>query len=201
MKKYCLLPLIVLTAFVVSGCQSKQKSSTLTENLLAIKKTTDTETDIRDHSLFEPRYHNKQLNDYAQQMVLNFKINKELPGSIAVTSFVEFDQTLTKTNNLGNQLAEAFLIEMRQAGYTVEDINALGGVVVNHYGNFSFSRQEDFLQDNFCCVLSGNLIYQSNGVLVNSKLFNIDTKNLIAASSLVIPYFVIEHLGQAQPRP
>ena len=200
MKKYHFLHTILLTTFILSSCQSQQTSANLTESLLEMQQSAQTANDVRDYSLFEPRYHNKQLNDYAQQMLLNFKINQELTGSIAVTSFVEFDQTLTKTNILGNQLAEAFLIEMRQAGYTVADVNVLGGVTVNNYGNFAFTRQDDYLQDDFCCVLSGNLIYQSNGVRVNSKLFNINTKQLIAASSLVIPYFVIEHLGHAQPR-
>jgi TolB-like protein len=158
----------------------------------------NTETDIRDYSLFAPRYHNKSLNDYAQQMIMNLNINQDVNGPIAVTSFVEFDQTLTRTNILGNQLAEAFLIEMRQAGYTVKDVNILGEVDVNNYGSFSFSREEYFIDDNLCCVLSGYLIYQGNGVQVNGKLFNINTKKLIAASSLVIPYFVIEHLGQVQ---
>jgi len=196
MKKYSLLTLIMLTTIVVSACQSKQKSQTssLTESLLEMSKTTDSKTEIRDYSLFEPRYHNKNLNDYVQQMIMNFNINPALTGPITVSSFVEFDRTLTKTNNLGNQLAETFLIEMWQAGYPMEDINILGGVAVNNNGNFAFSREEDFLYENLCCVLSGNLIYQRNGVQVNSKLFNINTKKLIAATSLVIPYFVIQHL-------
>jgi TolB-like protein len=169
-----------------------------TNHVLELDRVTNPENDIRDYSLFTPRNSNISLNDYVEQMVMDFRFNGPFNTPIAIASFVEFDETLTKTNSLGNQLSEAFLIKMTQAGYPVADINTSNWIVLNTNGSFVFTRQQEDDLDNICCALSGNLIYQSNGVRVNSKVFNMQTKRVIAASSTVIPYFVVEHLGQAQ---
>jgi TolB-like protein len=187
----------LLTAFCLTGCAffESEPQSSRTNSQLEFAAP-DSQSDIRDYSFFTPRNNHKKLNDYVQQMIMDFELVGPFSQPIAIASFVEFDETLTKTNSLGNQLAEAFLIEMSQAGYPVADINASGGIVRNADGSFAFTRQQQKQANNLCCALSGNLIYQSNGVRVNSKVFDIQTKRIYAASSIVIPYFVIEHLGQ-----
>jgi TolB-like protein len=194
-----LLSVLVYT-FWLTGCTSVENNQKKTsENrLLEFRETLASQTDNRDYSLFTPRSHTVNLNDYVQEMIIDFQLNSLFNKPIAITSFVEFDKTLTKTNQLGNQLAETFLIEMGQAGYSVADINASDEILLNTNGNFAFSRNLQINTHNLCCVLSGNLVYQSNGVRVNAKIFDMQTQRIIAASSLVIPYFVVEHLGQTQ---
>jgi TolB-like protein len=197
---------LFLSVFFLTGCaflETEQQGAHANDQLevnepLEIQTQTQTQTEIRDYSFFTPRKNHKKLNDYVQQMIIDFQLNGPFSNPIAIASFVEFDETLTKTNSLGNQLAEAFLIEMSQAGYPVADINASGEIVINSDGSFAFTRQQQKHFSELCCALSGNLIYQSNGVRVNSKVFDIQTKRIFAASSLVIPYFVVEHLGQTQ---
>lgn len=200
MKINCLFKYFLLTVFCLTGCSLLENGQhdSLTERQLELNEPTDSQIDIRDYSLFAPQNNHKKLNDYVQQMVMDYTLDASLDYPIAIASFVELDGTLTKTNRLGNQLAEAFMVEMSQAGYPVADANASGGILVHPDGNFAFTRHQQAQQSNFCCVLSGNLIYQSNGVLINSRVFDIQTKRVYAASSLLIPYFVIEHLGQAQ---
>lgn len=202
MKKSRLSSLYILTLFCLTSCTStvdSQRNSALAERLSELNEAADSpQSDIRDYSLFTPRNSQNNLNDYVEQMIMDFRFNAPFTTPIAVASFVEFDETLTKTNSLGNQIAEAFLIEMTQAGYPVADINTSGWIEMNANGGFVFTRQQEVGFEDICCALAGNLIYQSNGVLVNSKVFNIKTKRILAASSTVIPYFVIEHLGQTQ---
>jgi TolB-like protein len=190
----------LLTIFCLTGCTSTENTqkNTLNDRILEMRETTNSPNDIRDYSLFTPRNNHNSLNDYVEQMIMDFKFNSPFNTPIAIASFVEFDETLTKTNSLGNQLAEAFLIEMTQAGYPVTDINASRWIEMNARGSFVFTRQQEEGFDDICCVLSGNLIYQSDGVRVNSKVFDMQTKRVLAASSAVIPYFVVEHLGQTQ---
>jgi TolB-like protein len=64
-------------------------------------------------------------------------------------------------------------------------------------GNLVFSRQHKKRLNDYCCVVSGNLIYEQGGVRVNAKLIDLETRRILGASSLTIPYFVIEHLGDA----
>jgi TolB-like protein len=200
MSMHRLLQSFFIALFCLTGCASIQNTpqSPLSKRILAISETPAPRSDIRDYSLFTPRNNHNNLNDYVEQMIMDFKFNSPFNTPIAIASFVEFDETLTKTNSLGNQLAEAFLIEMTQAGYPVADINASGWIVMNANGGFVFTRQQEEGFEDICCALSGNLIYQSNGVLVNSKVFDMQTKRVLAASSAVIPYFVVEHLGQSQ---
>ena len=200
MSMHRLFQAFLPTILCLTGCASIESTqkSILDKHLSDIREKTEAHNDIRDYSLFTPRINHNNLNDYVEQMIMDFQFNGPFSSPIAIASFVEFDETLTKTNSLGNQLAEAFLIEMTQAGYPVADINASGWIVMNANGGFVFTRQQEEGFDDICCALSGNLIYQSNGVLVNSKVFDIQTKRILAASSAVIPYFVIEHLGQTQ---
>ena len=194
------LLLVLAFTFWLTGCASvdNNQKNTSENRLLEFRETPASQIDIRDYSLFTPRSHTVNLNDYVQEMIIDFQLNSLFNKPIAITSFVEFDETLTKTNQLGNQLAETFLIEMGQAGYPVADINASDEILLDTNGNFAFSRDQQINTNNLCCVLSGNLIYQSNGVRVNAKIFDMQTQRIIAASSLVIPYFVVEHLGQTQ---
>jgi TolB-like protein len=196
---------LFFTIFCLTGCASfeNEQQSSLTDrpledSRLELKEIPEPQPDIRDYALFTPQNSRKNLNDYVQQMIMDFQLNGPFSHPIAIASFVEFDETLTKTNSLGNQLAEAFLIEMSQAGYPVADINASGQILINADGSFAFTRQQQKHFNNLCCALSGNIIYQSDGVRVNSRVFDIQTKRIFAASSLVIPYFVVEHLGQTQ---
>ena len=200
MNKLGIFACIFIIVFCLTGCASAEKDqhSLLVNQQLELNEPADSQSDIRDYSLFTPQNNHKKLNDYVQQMIMDFELTGQFSNPIGIASFVEFDETLTKTNSLGNQLAEAFLIEMSRAGYPVADINASGRVQINADGNFAFTRHQQKQFNNLCCALSGNLIYQSNGVLVNSKVFDIQTKIIYAASSLIIPYFVIDHLGQAQ---
>lgn len=189
---------LLFCSFCMTGCLSteNQHQSPVDKYISQAQQQTMADSDSRDYSLFTPRNNRSNLNDYVEQIIMDFQFKGPFSSPIAVASFVEFDGTLTKTNSLGNQLAETFLIELTQAGYPVIDINASSWINMNANGGFVFTRQQEDEYDNICCALSGNLIYQSNGVRVNTKLFDMKTKTVLAAASRVVPYFVIEHLGQ-----
>ena len=99
--------------------------------------------EIRDYGRYSPVRHNKFVKDYVQQMIMNLNVQKSLRGPIAVASFVEFDDTLQTTHSLGNQIAEAALIEMNQLGYLMADVNLGDTFTINKEGNFVFSRNLD----------------------------------------------------------
>ncbi|GGD55520.1 FlgO family outer membrane protein [Lacimicrobium alkaliphilum] len=153
------------------------------------------------YNQYSPQKHFKALNDYAQQLVHKFQeqhldYNNE---SIAITSFVEFDDNLKTTNTLGNQFAEALLTEMSSLGYQVVDVKTDEHVQVTQGGDFIFSR-EIKRKEQYCCIVAGTLIYEHSGVRVNGRVIDRHTQKVMSASSVVIPYFVIKHLGSAEYR-
>lgn len=158
------------------------------------------QAEIRDYGQYLPAHHHKYIGDYVEQMLMQLQdqLRQPLTGAVAVASFVEFDHTLANTNALGNQIAEAALIEINRIGYPAVDINVADNITVARNGNFIFSRENSAQLDSYCCVLSGNLIYDQRGVIVNAKLVAVENKQLLGAASLTIPYFVVEHLGHVQ---
>lgn len=204
---------IVLTCLLLSGgCNMINKAALLGEperqqdpqaekikQLISQQKGTPRQS-RQIASGFSLGRHNKTLNDYAQQLVMKLEPSLPLSGPIAVASFVEFDSNLVTTNMLGNQFAEALMIEMGNSGYPVADINAAKGVKRTAAGNFAFTRKQSVKNNGFCCVLSGNLIYEKAGVRVNAKLLSNENSQMLGASTLVIPYFVVQHLGYAKEK-
>ena len=59
--------------------------------------------------------HRKQVANYASQIALELSdtILGQQPEAIAVASFVNFNESLRQTNQLGNQLAESLIIKYK----------------------------------------------------------------------------------------
>lgn len=150
---------------------------------------------LRDYSYGLNQKHFKKLNDYANQIVLQLNMQHHKNKPIVVASYVELDSTLNNTNIVGNQLAEALLVELSQVGFHVVDLNTASQVSINEKGTFAFTRDPLAQNTDYCCVMSGNFIYEPRGVRVNSKVFDTDSKKLLAANSVLIPYFVLDGIG------
>ncbi len=151
---------------------------------------------------FAPYAHHKQLRDYVEQMALMLVDNMQLDAdklSIAVTSFVDYDETLERTNQLGNQLAESFMHQMQKFGYATVDFKTTNQIRIGRSGDFVFSRDIENLarQQVASHVLSGTLIYRRQGVEVNARVVDIRSKKVVASSQKLLPYFVIPELASS----
>lgn len=198
MKTFQQILVLMFSVFCIVGCSSWAPSSDIVVVATDNKNTeVKAQSNVRDYSRFSAFRHDKSLNDYAQQLVMELNTQQAINKPVAVASFVDFDQSLRTTNSIGNQLAEAVLVELGQLGYPTADINADKNISMNARGNFVFSRAQKERMKDYCCVLSGNLIYEQSGVRVNAKLIDLDSRRILGASTLTIPYFVIDHLGYA----
>ncbi|GAA0360095.1 hypothetical protein GCM10009092_25390 [Bowmanella denitrificans] len=150
---------------------------------------------------YVPEHHYKRLADYVEQMVLSMDDNalSQSNEGIVVASFVDLDESLTHTSMLGNQLAEQFMQQLRKQGYSVTESKATGRVTITERGDIVYSRDNRTLrQGEYCCVLSGTLVYSPVGIEVNSRLFDLQSQAVLASASTVIPYFVVSHLGRLE---
>lgn len=114
-----------------------------------------------------------------------------LPG-LVVASFVDLDDNLQNTHPLGNKLAEDLTVSLKQQGFVITDIHAQPSLQTTADGSFIFSRSQDENLD-VPYVLSGVLSYTPNGVNINTKLLAVKTSTIIAAHSLSMPGFIVEH--------
>ncbi|MFU2508079.1 FlgO family outer membrane protein [Pseudoalteromonas sp. ASV78] len=152
---------------------------------------------LENSAQFSPNKHHKTLVNYVEQMALDLvdTMQTELDTSIAVTSFVDLDATLNNSNQLGNQLSESFIHQLQKFGYGIVDFKTTDHIAMNARGDFVFSRDIEQLANQRIAshVLSGTLIYRSNGVEVNARIIDITSKRVIASSNKTLPYYVLNN--------
>lgn len=187
---------LLLSSLMLAGCQNQSFSEQDRTNL---PTHSDISMSERYPVGFAPATHNVSLNTYAEQIVVGLLRNGPIPttGNIAVASYVDFDASLRSTHMLGNQLAENLTLQLQKFGYRVSETKATAELVSNHNGDFVLSRQERRRNstEQFCCILTGTLIYAPNGIAVNSRLFDSKNHSLLSSSQVTIPYFVTHYLG------
>ncbi|CAH0534143.1 hypothetical protein VST7929_02044 [Vibrio stylophorae] len=107
---------------------------------------------------------------------------------IAITSFVEV-QNLEETDWLGNTVSEAFMYQMQQRGFTVIDFKATGSIQVTPDGDFALSRNwEELAQSQQVdYVLTGTMLRQSGGVMINARIVGIRSRVVVASAQGFLP--------------
>lgn len=107
---------------------------------------------------------------------------------LAITSFVDL-QEMAETNWLGNLVTESFMFQMQQRGYTVVDYKATGAIKVTPEGDFSISRNWKELanQQPVDYVLTGTMLRQGGGVLVNARIIGMRSRVVIASAQGFLP--------------
>jgi TolB-like protein len=148
---------------------------------------------------FTPLKHHKTLANYVEQMALDlvdtleFEADTDTNINIAVTTLVDLDSSLNKSNQLGNQISETLIHQLQKFGYGVVDFKTTQTIDVNSRGDFTFSRDIEKLSEDQMAshVLAGTLIYRRNGVAVNTRIINVHTKQIVASSRKLIPLYVL----------
>jgi TolB-like protein len=148
---------------------------------------------------FQPQHTNKALTDYVEQLTMQLMAtSKHSPRElrVGVASFVLFDQGLQRSTVLGNQLAELAIAHLQHFGVSVVDHKLQSSLTVSPKGDFVFARQadQDVLQ-YADYVLSGTMMYQSEGVQVNARLVNLYDKSVSASTILTIPAFIVDQVN------
>ncbi|ASM50809.1 hypothetical protein PESP_a2923 [Pseudoalteromonas espejiana DSM 9414] len=148
---------------------------------------------------FTPIKHHKTLVNYVEQMALDLVDTLESEAqdnnsiNIAVTTIVDLDASLNKSNQLGNQIAESFIHQLQKFGYGVVDFKTMSTIDVSNRGDFVLSRDIEKLSESSMAnyVLAGTLIYRPNGVAVNTRVINVHSKHVVATSRKLIPLYVL----------
>ncbi|KZN34910.1 hypothetical protein N480_20190 [Pseudoalteromonas luteoviolacea S2607] len=193
---------------VLSGCESsthtqivpkQQAESSATQQarqLTQLSRELDTLSDIeyKDRG-FISYTHNKQIANYAGQIALELSdsLSGISPSAVAITSFVSFDNSLRRSNQLGNQLAESMIHQFQKMGYPALDFKSHRGIAVTTNGDFILSRNAKQLPKKPAPshVLTGTMIYRDKGVEVNTRLLDFDNRLVVASSNVMIPYFIL----------
>ncbi|MEM5513043.1 FlgO family outer membrane protein [Pseudoalteromonas sp. AS84] len=191
-------------AFTQNNESAEMNASSTTQvnyDLASILKTAEQKStqDDANGNQFTPLQHHKTLANYVEQMALDlvdtleFESDTNANINIAVTTLVDLDSSLTKSNQLGNQISETLIHQLQKFGYGVVDFKTTQTIDVNSRGDFAFSRDIEKLSEDQMAshVLAGTLIYRSDAVVVNTRVINAHTKKIVASSRKLIPIYVL----------
>lgn len=139
----------------------------------------------------------KQLSDYASQLGFKLAAFDALKGAkVGVASFVEFDESLQRSNALGNQFAEAMATTLPQHGVEVIDFKLTRKIMVSQDGDFALSRDVKQLSEKagMDYILVGTLVTTRRGVQVNSRIVSVRGQQVVAAASTLLPHLVLQQI-------
>lgn len=108
---------------------------------------------------------------------------------LAVTSFVDTD-TYENAGYLGRALAEFFTHEMTSRGFEVTEFKLTGSLSVTKDGDFILSRNwKKIAKDtNVKYLLGGTITRNNTGVVLVSRVINMQTRQVISSATDIIPY-------------
>jgi TolB-like protein len=102
-------------------------------------------------------------------------------------------KNLESTNWLGNQLSESFVHEMQRHGLVVIDFKTTGHIRVTEDGDYVFSRDWKELPERQIIdyVVTGTMMQQEAGVLVNARMIGMQSRVVVATAQSFIPAWVV----------
>lgn len=149
---------------------------------------------LQDPTLFKSNVNFILLSEYVEQMAMELesKLSQRIATPVAVTSFVTLDSTLKNTTLLGNQISEYFINELKGVGIPVSDYKVTGFIQVTPSGDLAMSRKLQELKGdlNIGYVLTGTLIENERGTVVNSRIISLDNNKVVASASKLVPSIV-----------
>lgn len=208
-----LLSILIVAASQISGCSSndideqvcfddsgEQIDCRYVSKNLRLNSTMQNSEFVaiknQDPTLFKTAINFQLLKEYVEQMAMNLRESSSSDSymaPIAVTSFVSLDSTLQNTDVLGNQISEYFISEMQNVGFIVSDYKVTGYIEVTEGGDLAMSRNlKNLKQDlNIGYVLTGTMVENQNGMIVNARLVSLSSNRVVASTSKLIPEIAI----------
>lgn len=119
-------------------------------------------------------------------MISNVAVSARTP--IAITSFVDL-QNMDATNWLGNSVSEGFIHQFQRRGFKVVDFKTTGSIQVTQQGDFALSRDWSELaqEQEIQYVLTGTMLRQEGGVLVNARVVGMQSRIVVATAQGFLP--------------
>ncbi|WP_199609262.1 FlgO family outer membrane protein [Flocculibacter collagenilyticus] len=177
---------IFLLLASIAGCSSLPISFSSSENAELPREQ------------YTPRSSNYSIHHYTEQLAekLFMSLSDFKPyGRIAVGTFTPVE-TLTHSNNknspvhlVGLQLEEGLMSSATQRGFTVIEYKTMPIIKMTKSSDLMLSRNVADLQaqQHIDYFLTGTLTQQERSIVVNARLINIETREVIAAATHFVP--------------
>lgn len=107
---------------------------------------------------------------------------------MAIVSFVDLEK-MDDTNWLGNSMTEGMIYQMQRRGFTIIDYKNTGFIRVTENGDFVLSRNWKELdpEQQIDYVLTGTMLRQGGGILVNARVIGMRSRVVVASAQGFLP--------------
>ncbi|GGW95079.1 FlgO family outer membrane protein [Alteromonas halophila] len=113
----------------------------------------------------------------------------------AVTGFVPADTMAYNGNNqhplmmLGHQLEQGLITEATKRGFTTQEFKLTNDIIIGDDNDRVLSRDIAQLSsvERVDFYVTGTLVYQQSGAMVNARIINVRSKEVVAAATRFFP--------------
>lgn len=140
-------------------------------------------------------------HEYASRLVdelIQYHTAEQSTVLVAVTDFAFIHSELDKGSIFSNHLSEAIIYDLHKAGIAVLDYKVTDYIRVTETGDFVLSRDYEELSGELPInyVVTGTLTPHQQGILVNARLVQISTKQVISVARSFIPQHIVNAIIQ-----
>lgn len=107
---------------------------------------------------------------------------------MAIVSFVDLEK-MDDTNWLGNSMSDGMIYQMQRRGFSIIDYKNTGFIRVTEKGDFVLSRNWKELdpEQQIDYVLTGTMLRQGGGVLLNARIIGMRSRVVVASAQGFLP--------------
>lgn len=139
----------------------------------------------------------RKVSNLVSDLMVNMRTS-QTQGNIIVTNFLRTTQTDNSnvdSEPLSYQLAEEFTNQLHRTGFHVIDFKITDSVRVTPKGDFMLSRDYIELDNNIDAqyVLVGSYDINSDGIVVYSRVVDIQSKAVLATSSTLFEHYAVNN--------
>ena len=170
--------LAALSALLLGGCASENSATVLQEENMAVP------------ALGNMEYHTYVL---ANELFANLRPSRQ--AKYAVVGFVPADSMEYNPNNqdplmmLSHQLEAGLITEATKRGYTTQEFKLTDDIIMGERADRVLTRDVDLLPgiERVDFYITGTVIRQQSGAMVNARVINARTKDVVAAATRFFP--------------
>ncbi|MBC3766757.1 FlgO family outer membrane protein [Neptunicella marina] len=201
MPKYkSLFCIIVVSTQMLSGCELTREE----QHGLMLSKYSPGRSSMLVKNTNQPA---QSLHFYSEQLIRQLLITAnslDTKKNLAVGTFIPVNHLdgnlLPQTDTFGQQLQESLQTFATQAGLRVVEIKTTQQIHLSDYQDRMLSRTVEELDEslNIGYFLTGTFSQQQDGMMINARIIDTDTKQILAAATDLIPADAIWHAGKIQ---
>lgn len=170
--------LSALCTLVLGGCASEPEPVVMQEENMAL-----------------PALGNMEYHTYILANELFAQLRPSRQAKYAVVGFVPVDSMKYNANHqdplmmLGHQLEEGLMTEATKRGFTTQEFKLTGDIIMGEAADRILTRDVDQLSgiERVDFYITGTVVRQQAGAMVNARIINARTKDVVAAATRFFP--------------